>query len=197
MWTKITAKTVKFYHQDAVYGLKTNPRNAEIYRYNDRADKDVITPSLTYSTANLTLTTDRVPSSSSGKDLIMDYFLKERNLGDNEDVFVLYPTINEVEQTFTLFDNDYDKTSLRLVKDLTIRIRSHINGTVKEKEPDRTNPYGLVGIELFRINYETYGKNNGTKMRDVRTRHEKRMVEPRLRSKLVKCIRWSKDKDTV
>ena len=38
MWTK----TVKFYNQDAVYGLKANLRNAEKYRYNDRTDKDVI-----------------------------------------------------------------------------------------------------------------------------------------------------------
>ena len=93
---KIIAKTVKFYHQDAVYGLKANPRNAEIYRYNDRPDKDVITPSSSYSTANLTLTTDRVPPLSSGKDLIVDYFLKEHILGDNEDVSVLYPAINGV-----------------------------------------------------------------------------------------------------
>ena len=158
---KIITKTVKFYHQDAVYGLKANPRNAEIYQYNDRADKDVITSSLSYSTANLTLTTDRVPPLGSGRDPIMDYFLKEHILGDNEDVSVLYPTINGVEQKLTLFDNDYDTTTRRTVKDLNIRIRSHISRMVKEKEPDRINPCGLVGIELFRINHETYGKNNG------------------------------------
>ena len=47
----------------------------------------------------------------SGRDPIVDYFLKERIMGDNEDVSVLYPTINGVEQKFTLFDNDYDITT--------------------------------------------------------------------------------------
>ena len=102
---KIITKTVKFY-QDAVYRLKANPRNAEIHQNNDRADKDVIMPSLSYSTANLTLTTNRVPSLSSGKDPIVDYFLKKCIFRDNEDVSVLYPTINGVEQKFTSFDND-------------------------------------------------------------------------------------------
>ena len=78
-------------------------------KYNDRADKHVIMPSLSYSTSNLTLTTDRVPPLSSGRDLIVDYIPKERILGDNEDVSVLYPTINGVEQKFTLFYNDWLK----------------------------------------------------------------------------------------
>ena len=176
---KIIAKTVKFYHEDAVYGLKATPRNAEIYWYSDNADKDVIKASYTYSTLNLRLTSDRVPGMGSGRDPIVDYFLKERIMGDNEDVSVLYPTINGVEQKFTLFDNDYDITTRWLVKDLTTRIWSHISGAVKEKEPDRTNPCGLVGIELFRINYGTCGKNNRTKMRDVRMRHGKIMIERR------------------
>ena len=141
---KIIAKTVKFYHQDAGYGLKAKPRNAEIYWHNDRVDKDTIIQTSGYSTGVLKLTTDRVPPIGRGP--IVDYFLIQHILGDNKDVSVLYPTINGVQQKFTLFDNDDDTTTWQTVKDLTIRIRSHIGGTVKEKEPDRINPCGLVGI---------------------------------------------------
>ena len=76
-------------------------------------------------------------------------------MGD-EDISDLYERINGVEQRLTLFDQSYD-TNLCVVKDLQIMIRSNI-GEVEKREPNRTNSCGLVGIEVFKINYSSHRK---------------------------------------
>ena len=53
-------------------------------------------------------------------------------------------------------DQNYDTNLQRVVKDLRIMIQSNNGGEVEKREPNRTNPCGLVGIELFKINYSSY-----------------------------------------
>ena len=45
-----------------------------------------------------------------------------------------------------------------MVKDLMIRTQSYHGRRVKEADPTRTNPEGVVGYELYRINYASSGK---------------------------------------
>ena len=75
-----------------------------------------------------------------------------------------------------MFDDDLDANKQHGVKDLMIRMQSYIGRRVKDTNPMRTNPEGVVGYELYRINYASYGKGAHTFIRDVRDNHKKIFV---------------------
>ena len=102
--------------------------------------------------------------------------LQSQILEDTDRTSVLYPTINRVEQHLTLFDTDFDTNKRCVTRDLMIRMRCYVGGRVKDADPTRTNPEGVVGYELYRINYASYGKGVHTLIRDVRDNHEKIFV---------------------
>ena len=57
-----------------------------------------------------------------------------------------------------------------------IRTQSYMGRTVRKADLTRTNPEGVVGFELYRINYASYSKGVRTFIKDVKTRHEKIFV---------------------
>ena len=62
-----------------------------------------------------------------------------------------------------------------VVKDLQIMIWSNIGREVENREPNRTKSSGLVGIELFKMNYSSY-RRMFIRINDVRSRDENMFI---------------------
>ena len=81
---------------------------------------------------------------------LIGYSARSKIWQDGDIIPSSYSYVDGHTHHLTLFENVYDVEKQRL----------------KQEQPNRTNPFGVVELELYRINYGNF--NNTTKFRDMK-----------------------------